>query len=188
MHFIRDHVFLYTFMVSGSVKKHMVSDESITENTKQYPWILDFRQVSQNSVTFLCNHLGWSYPVASSGKTHQVGSLNFIHKGSGMSDTPAMARHFLQDYLKMKCCEQEALILNSVFGSLMDMASLLWPSTKLSPLTNWSCCMLERSALSFIVELIYWSMPKCFEAADVRLLMCSNYCCISSTLYQLSTK
>lgn len=35
MHFIRDQVFLYTFMVSGSVKKHMVPDGSITENTKQ---------------------------------------------------------------------------------------------------------------------------------------------------------
>lgn len=35
MHFIRGHVFLYTFMVGGSVQKHMVTDESITENNKQ---------------------------------------------------------------------------------------------------------------------------------------------------------
>lgn len=34
MHFIRDHVFLYTFTVSGIGNKHMVPDESITENTK----------------------------------------------------------------------------------------------------------------------------------------------------------
>lgn len=27
MHFIRDHVFLYTFTVSGGEKKHVVPDE-----------------------------------------------------------------------------------------------------------------------------------------------------------------
>lgn len=64
--------------------------------------------------------LGWSYQVATLGKTHQAGSLNFIQQGSGMSDTLAMARHFLQDYLKMKCCEQEALILNSALMQSLD--------------------------------------------------------------------
>lgn len=44
---------------------------------------MDFRQVSQNSATFLCNYLSWSYPVASSGKAHQVGCLNFIQQGLG---------------------------------------------------------------------------------------------------------
>lgn len=154
---------------------------------------MDFRQVSQYSVAFLCNHLGWSYLGATSEKTHQVGSLNFVQRGLRNVGHTCYGKTFptrlFKDEVLRARSPSPKLSINAVLGSLMDTASLLWPSTKLSPLPpSWGCCMLERSALSFIVEFIYWSMPKCFEAADVWLLMCSNYYWISSTLYQLSTK
>lgn len=153
---------------------------------------MDFRQVSGNSATFLYSHLGWSYPAASSGKSHQIGSLNFVQGLRNIRHTcygKTFPRWLFKDKVLWARSPDPKLSIYAGFGSLMDAASLLWPSTKLSPLPpNWACCMLERSGLSLIVEFIYWSMPKCFEAANAWLLMCSNYCCISSTLYQLSTK
>lgn len=80
-----------------------------------------FGQVSGNSVNSPRNQQGWSYPVASSEKKPKLLLLILFSEGLGMPETLARARHFLQGYLKLqKCCEQEALILNSVLMQASD--------------------------------------------------------------------
>lgn len=163
-----------------------------TLNKDTYIFLTSFLKLSK----FPLQSFGLELPSSKAqGKStkNQAGSLNFIQQGlRNVRHTccgKAFPTRLFKDEVLWARSSNPKLSINAAFGSPMDTVSLLWPSIKLSPLPpNWGCCMLERSAPSFIVEFIYCSMPKYFEAADVWLLMCSNYHCISSTLYQLSTK